>query len=116
MSSFFDIRNNPTRIAEFKVFYGFEDGKFSFAQPGEDIFRSDAQHGLPVPIAAFMEGGVRVPFPDLLNDFLLYCGIVPTQLGLNSYRIVMGVHALNQILGTSVGVREILHHLSLIHI
>lgn len=113
--SLYQIKDNPMRQEEFPALYSFEDGKFSFrcADPEDDIYWFDSECGLPIPVATFMEGGVHVPFSDLFIQFLLYYNLVPTQLGLNSIKIVSSIYAFNQILGTAVGVKEIFHHYKL---
>lgn len=96
--------------------YGFDDGEFDFqcVDEGEDVYSKDSKNGLPIATAAFFEGGVRVPFSPLLVYFLNYCRFVSTQLGLNAFRIISRVDALNKALGTNLGLMEIFHHYKLI--
>lgn len=112
----FVIKDRPDRMTKFKAQYGFQDKRFSFrcAEKGECLSSEDSQHGLPIPTAAFLEGGVCVPFSPLLVSFFHFTNLLPTQLVLNSFRIISSIDALNKKLGVQAGLVEIFRHYKLI--
>ena len=55
-----------------------------------------------------IEGGLTFPLHPLLQRMLMHLKLFPLQCGVNFFRIVMGVVALNDRLGVNLGVDEIL--------
>lgn len=62
----------------------------------------------PFTVLSITEGGLRFPVNPLLCVFLRRTGLAPTQVSTNTYRIINGIHELNNRLGTNLGLAEIL--------
>lgn len=103
------IRGDPNKEKDFGKKFGFGDGiTFRSAEIDEEIGSSDDRGGVPFHNINFFEGGVRVPLPELLVDFFNFVNLAPIQLKPNTFKVVLGVAELNRILGTNLGVDEIL--------
>ena len=64
---------------------------------------------------SIIEGGLRFPVNPLMTEFLRRTGLAPTQVSTNTYRIINGVHELNNRLGANLGLAEILRQYTLGH-
>lgn len=104
------IRGDPDKEREFGEMFGFNEKiTFRSAEVGEEVGSVDARGGVAIHNIIFFECGLRVPFPELLVDFLNFVNLAPVQLKPNAYKIVLGVVELNKLLGVELGVDEIMH-------
>lgn len=68
---------------------------------------------VPFTLLSIIETGLRFPVQPLIFEFLRQTRLCPSQLSTNSYRIIMGVTALNQQEGLDLGLAEIFHQYSI---
>ncbi|GMP98890.1 hypothetical protein CsSME_00046598 [Camellia sinensis var. sinensis] len=69
----------------------------------------------PFTMLSIIEEGLRFPVNPLMTEFLRRTELAPTQVSTNTYRIINGVHELNNRLGTNLGLAEILRQYTLGH-
>ena len=103
-----DLLNTPEGISNFRNTHSIPFDVQVCAPRADDPLDSGSQDGMPFPTIAVVEGGIRFPLNRLLVPFLSLTNLFPTQCSPNLYRIVMGVAALNILLGTELKVFDIL--------
>lgn len=101
--------NTPQAMADFRTRFNVpDDVAITLASEAtiRESFDNDALH---IPVVAVVEGGVRFPLAPLLHQVLTHYRLSLMQMSANFFH-VMGINALNEILGTSLGLYDI-HHL-----
>ncbi|KAI8567628.1 hypothetical protein RHMOL_Rhmol02G0136100 [Rhododendron molle] len=77
----------------------------------KDAIRESFDNGtLYIPIVAVVEGEIRFPLAPLLCQVLSHYRLSPMQMSPNFVQVVMGINALNEMLGMSLG-RYDIHYL-----
>lgn len=103
MGRFRNLCDNETHMEAFRRRYEVpDDVNLALALPGTDT-HDQTEGRIHVPLLAVVEGGVRFPLHPLLVEIYNICRLSPLQLCPNFYRVVMGVVALNRLLGTNLG-------------
>jgi hypothetical protein len=99
--------DTPTAMAKFRADYNIPDNVgLELAPVGAD--REVATWEMMcIPIVAIVEGGVRFPLDPFLRRVLNWYKLSPMQVSTNFFRLVMGMVALNRILGTQLGLWEL---------
>ena len=102
----------PGGLAEFRKDYHIPtDVNLILAEPGVDPW--DNEGFVPFTLQSIIETGLRFPVQPLICEFLRQTRLCPTQLSTNTYRIIMGIDALNHQTGLNLGLAEILHQYSI---
>ena len=108
MGNLKDLLNTPEGISNFRNTYSIPSDVQVRAPRVDDPLDSGSQYGMPFPTIAIVEGGIRFPLNRLLVLFFSLTNLFLAQCSPNLYRIVMGVAALNILLGIELGGFDIL--------
>ena len=73
----------------------------------DDFSMEETAKGMPFPVIAIVEGGLRFPLSPFLHKFIVKANVCPSQLSSNVYRIINGMLELNRRLGTNLGHAEL---------
>ena len=102
----------PGGLAEFRKDYQIPaDVNLVLAE--QDVDPWDNEGFVPFTLQSIIETGLRFPVQPLICEFLRQTRLCPTQLSTNTYRIIMGIDALNRQTGLNLGLAEILHQYSI---
>ncbi|GMP80016.1 hypothetical protein CsSME_00035284 [Camellia sinensis var. sinensis] len=106
--------DTPAALAAFREDYGIPaDVHLELAE--EETTPWGRLDQCPFTVLSIVEGGLRFPLNPLITEFLRRTGLAPTQVSTNTYRIINGVHELNNRLGTHLGLAEILRQYTMGH-
>lgn len=94
-------------IQEFKTLHNIPDDVVVRLPANSDNIIEGSDERIPLPLIGIVEGGVQFPLYPLLKQVLHFYGVPLSQLAPSFLRIVMGVIALNNILGVNLGLLEI---------
>ncbi|CAL5426382.1 unnamed protein product [Camellia sinensis] len=114
MGKFRFLVDTPAALAAFSEDYGVPaDVHLELAE--EETTPWGRLDQCPFTVLSIVEGGLRFPLNPLITEFLRRTGLAPTQVSTNTYRIINGVHELNNRLGTNLGLAEILRQYTMGH-
>uniref|UniRef100_A0A2N9ID30 Uncharacterized protein n=1 Tax=Fagus sylvatica TaxID=28930 RepID=A0A2N9ID30_FAGSY len=99
--------NTEESMTRFRLLYQIPPA-VSFTYCNSDDFPVINRGKILIPIMAIVEGGVRFPLHTLLINFLQTVNATPPQIFVNTFRIIMGVIAINRLLDVNLTIREIL--------
>lgn len=101
--------DTPERLRQLREGYGVLDDIHLELAP-VDAYRDDHDDQvLHLSIMSIVEGGVCLPLQPLLSQTLNTYSLAPLQCMINFFHLVMGVVALNEVLGTNLGFWDIQH-------
>ncbi|KAF5933905.1 hypothetical protein HYC85_030076 [Camellia sinensis] len=113
MGKFRYLVETPAALAAFREEYGVPaDVHLELA---EEETTPWGREECPFTVLSIVEGGLRFPLNPLITEFLRRTGLAPTQVSTNTYRIINGVHELNNRLGIRLGLAEVLRQYTLGH-
>ncbi|KAF5933024.1 hypothetical protein HYC85_029195 [Camellia sinensis] len=113
MGKFRFLVETPAALAAFREEYGIPaDVHLELA---EEETTPWGREECPFTVLSIVEGGLRFPLNPLITEFLRRTGLAPTQVSTNTYRIINGVHELNNRLGINLGLAEILRQYTMGH-
>ena len=87
--------NSPGAMAEFRKDYNIPDD-VHLTLADLDITPWGNQGFVPFNVISIVECSLRFPVQPLLCEFLRQTKLCPTQLSINSYRIINGIAELNR--------------------
>uniref|UniRef100_A0A2N9ERS7 Uncharacterized protein n=1 Tax=Fagus sylvatica TaxID=28930 RepID=A0A2N9ERS7_FAGSY len=99
--------NTEESMARFRSLYQIPPS-VSLTYCNSDDFPVINRDEILLPIMAIVEGGVRFPLHSFLIDFLQTVNATPSQISVNTFRIIMGVIAINRLLDVNLTIREVL--------
>uniref|UniRef100_A0A2N9EJV1 Uncharacterized protein n=1 Tax=Fagus sylvatica TaxID=28930 RepID=A0A2N9EJV1_FAGSY len=99
--------NTEESMARFRSLYQIPPS-ISLTYCNSDDFPVINRDEILLPIMAIVEGGVRFPLHSFLIDFLQTVNATPSQISVNTFRIIMGVIAINRLLDVNLTIREVL--------
>ncbi|XP_028104198.1 uncharacterized protein LOC114303275 [Camellia sinensis] len=102
----------PGGMAEFRQDYQIPDD-VQLVLAKKDATPWDNEGFVPFTLQSIIETGLRFPVQPLICEFLRQTRLCPTQLSTNTYRIIMGIAALNHQTGLNLGLAEIFHQYSI---
>ncbi|GMP24826.1 hypothetical protein CsSME_00001966 [Camellia sinensis var. sinensis] len=104
--------DSPGATAEFRKDYQIpDDVHISLAEL--DTMSWEKLGFIPFTVILIVEVGLRFPVQPLICEFLRQTRLCPTQLSINTYRIINGIVELNRRLGLNVGLVKLFHQSSL---
>ena len=114
MGKFRFLVDTPAALAAFREEYGIPaDVHLALAEMEPTPWGRLAQ--CPFAVLSVIEGGLRFPINPLMTEFLRCTGLAPIQVSPSTYRIINGVHELNNRLGINLCLAEILRQYTLGH-
>uniref|UniRef100_A0A2N9FD27 Uncharacterized protein n=1 Tax=Fagus sylvatica TaxID=28930 RepID=A0A2N9FD27_FAGSY len=100
--------NTEESMARFRSLYQIPPS-VSLTYCNSDDFPVINRDEILIPIMAYSRGGVLgSPLHSFLIDFLQTVNATPSQISVNTFRIIMGVIAINRLLDVNLTIREVL--------
>ena len=101
--------DTPEKLADFRRNYAIPDDIVIEMAPEDNNIEGRAVADLHIPLVQIIEGGVRFPVALLFRHFFSHLQLLPRVVSTNIVRVLMSVVALNQIIGSKMGLKEVLH-------
>ena len=102
----------PGGLAEFRKDYHIPD-EVHLMLAEKDVNPWEKEGYDPLTLQSIIETGRRFPVQPQICEYLRQTTVCPTQLSTNTYRIIMGIAALNHQTGLNLGLAEIFHQYSI---
>lgn len=94
-------------IQEFRTPHNIPNDVLVRLPANSDIIIEGSDERIPLTLINIVEVGVQFPVHPLLRQVLHFYGVPLPQLAPNFFRTIMGIIALNNILGVNLGLPEI---------